>query len=119
MTRMPRGLGSSGRTLWRSILDDVPEGLELTAGELHGLTTACRMVDRADELDRRVGDELIVDGSTGQPSVHPAVREARQHRASAAAIVQRIKLEPPAPSTRHLSRAQRNKLRDLNAKGYG
>ena len=112
MSAPPAGLHSGGRALWRSILEDVPEHMELTASELHGLRTACRMVDRADELDRIARAEgMMQRGSTGQPILHPAVREARQHRSAAATIVARIKLEQPV-GTRHLNRRQRMQLAD-------
>jgi hypothetical protein len=109
----PKGLQPGGRGLWRSIVEDVAEGMVLTAPELHGLRTACRMVDRADELDRIAHAEgMMVRGSTGQPILHPAVREARQQRTAAAAIVQRIKLGDPQVGTRTMSRRQRMQLAD-------
>jgi hypothetical protein len=85
----------------------------LTASELHGLRTAAGMVDRADELDAIArADGMVVAGSTGQPVLHPAVREARQHRSAAAAIIARIKLEPPKVRTGPLSKRQRDQLGD-------
>jgi hypothetical protein len=85
----------------------------LTASEQHALCTAARMVDRADELERiATAAGTIVTGSAGQPVVHPAVKEARAQRGAAAAIVQRIKLEPPKERTGGLSRRQRSQLAD-------
>lgn len=45
--RMPTGLDSGGRTLWRGIT----EHHELTAAQVVQLTEACRMKDRCDKLD--------------------------------------------------------------------
>src|SRR4051794_36983625 len=84
----------------------------LTASELAGLGVAAGMLDRADALDRAVGANVIVSGSTGQRSVHPDPREARHHRSAAAVIVARIKLDAPRQGTRGLNRRRRGQLAD-------
>lgn len=70
----PRGLGSSGRRVWREHAARV-KGNQ-SAEEM--LTKAARMADRVDALDAIVTrDGLMVDSSQG-PKVHPASVESRQ-----------------------------------------
>jgi hypothetical protein len=57
------------------------EGWELDARELHLLERACRCADELDDLEAAVdADGVVVKGSRGQASVHPALSEARQLR---------------------------------------
>lgn len=86
-TKLPVGLGKSGRALWRKLTENI--GYELQ--ELAYLEAACRLEDRAVELDALVEAEgLMVHGSKGQPVLHPAVAEARQARAEQARLLARV-----------------------------
>ncbi|MGH3953673.1 MAG: hypothetical protein ACRDTI_06520 [Mycobacterium sp.] len=85
-TPPPPGLAEagSGQSLWRSIVDDY----SLRPDELRLLADACELADRidyrkdrADELHREVGENLLIRGSTGQRVRNPLIDEARQELA--------------------------------------
>lgn len=87
---MPSVLGSSGRALWRSVVDT----FELDQHELVALASACRQADVVAELEAVVAaDGLMVVGSTGQSRLHPALVEARQGRIAVATLLGRIDLQ--------------------------
>ncbi|MEC4840532.1 hypothetical protein R2360_13695 [Mycobacteroides chelonae] len=82
----PPGLAEdgSGQALWRSIVDDYT----LRPDELRLLEDACELADRidyrkqrADELHREVGANLLIRGSTRQLVRNPLIDEARQELA--------------------------------------
>lgn len=82
-TPPPPGLteNGSGHALWRSIVDEYT----LRPDELRLLADACELADRidyrkqrADELHREVGENLLIRGSTGQRVRNPLIDEARQ-----------------------------------------
>ncbi|SLE07874.1 Uncharacterised protein [Mycobacteroides abscessus subsp. abscessus] len=83
---LPAGLtkDGSGQSLWRSIVDDYT----LRPDELRLLADACELADRidyrkqrADELHREVGENLLIRGSTRQLVRNPLIDEARQELA--------------------------------------
>lgn len=77
VARAPSGLGPRGRRLWRQVL----AGYELSDAEAAVLLEACRTADLVDRLHEQLGAEpLTVEGSRGQPAVHPIAAELRQQR---------------------------------------
>lgn len=80
----PKGVGPSGRALWRDVLGKY----ELEEHELALLREACRTVDDLDALSGIVGDE----GMTVGARVHPAVVEARQLRIALARLIGALRL---------------------------
>lgn len=73
----PPHLGARGRTFWRITLAD----FELSDVELELLRECCQLLDECESLRQAVDqDGTIVTGSAGQPRVHPALGELRQHR---------------------------------------
>ena len=73
----PRDLGARGRAFWRHTV----EMFELSEVETELLRECCRMLDECEDLRAAVDkDGTTVAGSTGQPRVHPALGELRQHR---------------------------------------
>lgn len=85
--KVPAGLGAAGTALWRS----VSPGIDFEPYELAHLEAACRLQDRAAELDALVAtDGLMIGGSKGQRVLHPAVAEARAARAEIARLLARI-----------------------------
>jgi hypothetical protein len=73
--RAPSGLGRSGRALWR----DINAEYGLAPHERAILVQCCRVADRLDVIEDELGaaDSLVVEGSKGQPKVHPLVAEQR------------------------------------------
>lgn len=80
-----------GRALWKQI---VTSGKYLLRpDELRILEDACRMYDRADDLQRQAADRpSTVRGSTGQPVINPLLAEERQCRLAAAQLLKQLKL---------------------------
>lgn len=79
--RVPRGLGSAGKDLWRSLLGDVAPGFALDQREMHLLEEACRSADHLADLEAVLAAEgVMATGSAGQVTAHPALIEARQQR---------------------------------------
>jgi hypothetical protein len=85
----PRKLGPSGRALWREISTEY----ELRADELRLLEDAAREADIIAKLEEgRETADLIVKGSMGQSIIHPVYSELRQHRATLATLLTKLKL---------------------------
>lgn len=77
----PKGMGPAGKALWKAVHGDLPKGWELDQREVKLLAMAARQADDLALLEasiRKVG--AMVTGSTGQPTVNPAIPEARQAR---------------------------------------
>lgn len=93
--RMPRGLGASGRRLWREITD--PEtGWTLRPDEERMLEDAARQADLIDRLESALATaDLVVKGSMGQPAPSPLLTEIRQHRTVLANLLGKLKLTEP------------------------
>ena len=73
----PAELAAPGRKLWR----EVAGAYDLDVHERPILAEACRLADRAAELEAAIeADGLTVTGSAGQPRLNPAVAEVRQTR---------------------------------------
>jgi hypothetical protein len=75
---MPAGLGASGIAFWRAVV----RVYELSPAEVLMLEQCCRQADLIDRLDAALAaGDVIVEGSMGQPRLHPgvaAVAEARR-----------------------------------------
>jgi hypothetical protein len=85
----PDGLADAGSALWESIAGKY----ELRADESRVLEDACREADLIERLTAFLVDEpLMLTGSMGQPVVHPAVAELRQHRTVLASLLRGLKL---------------------------
>jgi len=85
----PRGLGARSRAFWRAIQTDYV----LDRAEVELLREACRTIDAIDRLDAQVAaDGEMVEGSTGQRRLHPAITEARGQRLALARLVKQLDL---------------------------
>ncbi|MEI6621669.1 MAG: hypothetical protein WCP28_07170 [Actinomycetes bacterium] len=94
--RIPAGLGPSGASLWRSVLDTYDE---LDPRELALLGHACRQSDTIGDLEALLkSDGLVVVGSTGQPRLNQVVAELRQARLAVSRLL--ADLDLPAPDGR-------------------
>src|SRR4051794_31768305 len=87
--KTPKGLGTAGRALWRSIAGPY----ELRADELRTLEDAAREADLIERLEEAQRDApLTVKGSQGQQVASPFVSELRQHRAVLARLLAALHL---------------------------
>ncbi|MGV9795562.1 P27 family phage terminase small subunit [Gordonia sp. NPDC003422] len=97
--RCPSSLAKAGRTLWRTITQQVADdGLMLDARELEVLRQACATADDLARIEQVLGsvDNLVVKGSQGQPVSHPMLSEARACRSQIASLVARLDLDVSA-----------------------
>lgn len=90
----PSGLGKGGRKLWNSVKS---KSYVLRPDEVRVLEDACREADLIDQLESawRVyaeAGEFMVKGSMGQQVINPMVAELRQHRATLAGLLAKLKL---------------------------
>lgn len=87
--RMPKGFGSAGQKLWKTVLDEYE--LEYEPHKLEILAHSCRVCDTIAELDRATANEpLTVRGSAGQMVIHPLISEMRFQRALLAQLLARL-----------------------------
>jgi hypothetical protein len=109
---VPRGLQREGAALYRRILADVPEGMELDAAELETVKRAAQLADLAAEVQADLRQRgLWVIGSTGREMLNPEVARIAQLNNAITAMLARVKLSP-REGTRHLSKRQRDQLKD-------
>lgn len=96
--RRPRNLGEAGAALWDSV---IPEH-ELSATDITILRHACREEDLIDRLHEALAEaELTTRGSMNQEVASPFVSELRQHAATQATLLAKLKLpDTPASAAR-------------------
>lgn len=105
-TKAPTGLTTKSRRLWT----DITSKYELRADELRLLEDACREADIVERLEKALaGDDLMVEGSQGQPVASPLLQEVRQHRSVLARLLTGLKLpEEEAARTEGRSESARH-----------
>ena len=118
--RCPQGLGESGRALWDSIIP----AYELNPTEITILRHACREEDLIDRLHDALAEaELTTRGSMGQEVASPFVSEIRQHAATQATLLAKLKIpDTPAVTARkkaHTSEKARMAARTRWGSGAG
>lgn len=87
--RMPKGFGSTGQKLWRTVLDEYE--LDAEPHKIEILTHACRVADTIADLERATSSEpLTVRGSAGQMVIHPLISEVRYQRGLLAQLLARL-----------------------------
>lgn len=85
----PPTLGPRAATFWAKVQAD----FELSDVEHELLVEACRLLDECERLnDALTEGGLVVAGSTGQPRVHPALTELRQHRLALGRLMAQLDL---------------------------
>jgi hypothetical protein len=88
----PEGLGERALALWSGTV----KGLELEAGELVLLESACRLVDQIDAMQAALEEQgPIVKGSRGQPAASPLLREIRAHDLAVTRILRTLMAAMP------------------------
>jgi hypothetical protein len=118
--RAPRGLGSAGKALWKSVhqtfdFSDEPHLLAI-------LEEACKVRDVIEELDAAMkGQPLTVLGSARQLTIHPLVSQAGAERSRLASLMKAIGLpdngDPDDPQARR-SAAGKKAARARWNRGY-
>ena len=105
----PTGLTSAGKALWRAIVGDLAEGMELDARELAILGAAARQADSVSALERVLKrDGLTVRGASGQRRLNAVVPEIRQGRIAVARLLGELDLAgESAPQTAASQRARK------------
>ncbi len=92
----PSGLGARGRAFWRHAV----AGYDLSETERELLAECCRLLDECEALRAAVdADGATVPGSSGQPRVHPALGELRQHRLALGKLLAQLALPDVDEST--------------------
>jgi P27 family predicted phage terminase small subunit len=116
----PKTLGEAGKALWRAILADLPNNWQLDARELHVLERACQCADDLVVLDAAVErDGATVKGSRGQPTVHPALSEARQLRLVQLRLLSTLEMSDPQEAIRNATPAQSRARKAAEARWAG
>jgi len=93
---VPHRLGARGRAFWRQAV----AGYELSDTERELLAECCRLLDECEALRAAVdADGATVPGSSGQPRVHPALGELRQHRLALGKLLAQLALPDVDEST--------------------
>jgi hypothetical protein len=101
------------------------DGWELDERELHYLREAGVLADQIAALDAAVArDGTTVEGSRGQPVLHPGIAEARQLRLAQHRLLRSLEMEDPAavrarmsPTSRRASAAAQTRWASARAKG--
>lgn len=113
----PTGLGEAGKALWGCIVNDLADGWELDARELHFLAQACTIEDELVLLEAAVDSSgATTEGSRGQTVVHPALSEARQLRLTQLRLLSAIEMTDPQAAVRSSTPAQARARRAANAR---
>lgn len=96
--RRPQNLGDAGAALWDSVIP----AFELNPAEITILRHACREEDLIDRLHDALAEaELTTRGSMGQEVASPFVSELRQHAATQATLLAKLKIpDTPASAAR-------------------
>jgi hypothetical protein len=82
-------LEARGRAFWAA----AEAAYELTESERELLREVCRLLDECEALRRAITEGgTTVPGSTGQPRVHPAIGELRQHRLALGRLLSQLAL---------------------------
>ena len=116
----PRGLGTKGRTFWKALQPD----FEFTEAEQALVLEAARCIDRLDMLDQSIRDlGPMVEGSSGQQVVNPALTEARGQQAILHRLIAALQLEDDdghsVATARQVSSQTANYARWNQRKGRG
>lgn len=89
--RVPQGLGTAGKRLWTTTLDEFE--LEAEPQKIEILTHACRVTDKIAELGKaQRGEPLTVLGSARQLTIHPLIAEVRFQRGLLAQLLGKLGL---------------------------
>lgn len=109
--RVPSGVGTVGRALWRRLV----AVYDFEEHELAVLEVACRQLDDVAALEAVIArDGMVVAGSQGQPRLNAAVAEVRQGRLALGKLLGLLAL--PDEAERPLTAASRTAQKAANAR---
>ena len=120
-TKIPTGLGSGGRSLWKAITDDH----DLDAAQLVQLEEACRAKDRADKLDLIIRGDVstwseIVTDYEGMPislRIDSALSKATEQATLMKQMIAALRLPDPQTGKRPQYRGPRGAQKPTVAGG--
>lgn len=92
----PAGLGERGTAFWRG----VTAVYELGIDEIELLTEICRALDMCNEIQAAIErDGYTVEGSEGQPRVHPGISQLNSTRTLLSRLMAQLSLPDEDGST--------------------
>lgn len=84
----PTELRTTGRALWRAVLEEY----ELDRHEVTILREACRTADALDGLQALLDADGLMGSTSQGPRIHPALVEARQQRVTFARLLTALRI---------------------------
>jgi phage terminase small subunit len=106
--RTPSGLGPAGKRLYREIVADVNEAIELDAKDLQALERAAVLADMVELLRADVRERgAVVEGSTGRMQANPSIDKISNMQSRIVQMLQTVRLDPEPARTGHLGGKQR------------
>jgi hypothetical protein len=103
----PVGTGPSGRALWRRIVAEIPDELELDARDVEALTCAAKLADRCRELSRVIEQDGLILHEPKGTRLHPGATELRQSESALVKHLSTLDLDVGAVSQTSISRGAR------------
>lgn len=92
--KMPSGLGTEGRKLWREIVGEFDVNEEPHKRRI--LFDACKTADLIDQLETAMQSQpLTAKGSMGQLVIHPLIAQSQSARTQLAQLLTRLNFAPP------------------------
>lgn len=91
---MPHGLGTEGKRLWTTVVDEFDMYAEPHKRRI--LFDACKTADLIKRLDDVAAKASVtVKGSMGQEVIHPCIAQAQTARMQLAQLLARLNFAPP------------------------
>jgi phage terminase small subunit len=107
----PAPLGATGRALWRKVVNDLPDELELDARDLIVLCQAAKLADTIYALEKAVEEDgRVLHGPRGI-RLHPGVSEVRQSQIVLGRLLSQIDMDLTGASQSTSSRKARELAR--------
>ena len=101
------------------MIGDLDDGLVFDVLELERLEEACHLRDELVALRADVEERGRWVMSPKGEIPNPMLLRIEARSARIDALLSKLSVQRAVPKTGHLSRAQRNRLRDMNRAGYG
>jgi hypothetical protein len=114
---VPGDLGADGAALFARVLADLDQGLTFDVLELERLHGAARLRDDLTDLRADIATRgRWVPGPRPDTEIpNPMIARVESVEKTINGLLSKLSVVRPEPKTGHLSRAQRNRLRDLES----